>query len=270
MLDKQLIVLAKGKGANAVVGSANVPNLTPNELYAGRLAYIEGWRKVHRHLREQTDGLSRTINFGSSSWTWLLAAYCPDYWSRVDCCTVDQFGGACLDKTVKPLDEISASGQNDGLVLGINPVSQPAVADRFQRSMADCRPLGQARSLVVHRMPEEKKRILIFGAGRGASTAARYFHADTPHEVVGYAVDAAYFKDSEFFGRPVVPLDDVARRFSPSDVYAFAPMGAARMNEVRTEKYTLLKSLGYRFISYVHSTNDIHEKGHCRGELLHS
>lgn len=110
-------------------------------------------------------------------------------------------------------------------------------------------------------MPEEKKRILIFGAGRAASTAARYFHADTPHEVVGYTVDAAYFKDSEFCGRPVVPLDDVARRFSPNDVYAFAPMGAARMNEVRTEKYTLLKSFGYRFISYVHSTNDIREKG---------
>ena len=132
VLDKQLIVLARREGANAAVGSANVPDLTPNELYQRRLAYIEGWRNVHRHLREQTDGLSRTINFGSSSWTWLLAAYCPDYWSRVDCCTVDHFGGVCLDKAVKPLDEISASGQNDGLVLGINPVSQPAVADRFQ------------------------------------------------------------------------------------------------------------------------------------------
>jgi acetyltransferase-like isoleucine patch superfamily enzyme len=108
---------------------------------------------------------------------------------------------------------------------------------------------------------EDPKRILIFGAGRAAVTAERYFRADTPHEVVGYTVDANYLKKNELSGRPVVPVDEVARKFPPSDVYAFVPMGAARMNEVRAKKYASLKSLGYRFVSYVHSSNDVYEKG---------
>jgi sugar O-acyltransferase (sialic acid O-acetyltransferase NeuD family) len=108
---------------------------------------------------------------------------------------------------------------------------------------------------------EKPKQIVIFGAGQGAATAARYFHADTPHQVIGHTVDAEYLKANEFTGRPVVTLDKVVSRFPPEDVYAFVPMGASGMNGVRAEKYALLKSLGYRFVSYVHSSNDVYEKG---------
>ena len=52
----------------------------------------------------------------------------------------------------------------------------------------------------------------------------------------------------EFAGRPVVPFAEVTRAFPPSEVHAFVPMGATRMNEVRAKKYALLKSLGYRFV----------------------
>jgi sugar O-acyltransferase (sialic acid O-acetyltransferase NeuD family) len=105
------------------------------------------------------------------------------------------------------------------------------------------------------------KQIVIFGTGRAAATATRYFQADTLHEIVGYTVDASYLKENEFSGRPVIAVESIAREFPPGDVYAFVPMGAARMNGIRTEKYTLLKSFGYRFVSYVHSSNDVYEKG---------
>jgi len=108
---------------------------------------------------------------------------------------------------------------------------------------------------------DEPKRIIIFGAGRAAATAARYFSSDTPHEIVGYTVDPDFRKADEFQGRPLLAIDEVVKVFPPSEIYAFAPMGAARMNGLRTEKYTLLKSLGYRFVSYVHSSNDVYEKG---------
>src|SRR5712692_8007060 len=108
---------------------------------------------------------------------------------------------------------------------------------------------------------DEPKRIVIFGAGRAAATAARYFSSDTPHEIVAYTVDPEYLHASEFQGRPVVPVNEVVRMFPPSDVCAFAPMGATRMNALRAEKYALLKSLGYSLVSYVHSSNDIYEKG---------
>jgi sugar O-acyltransferase (sialic acid O-acetyltransferase NeuD family) len=105
------------------------------------------------------------------------------------------------------------------------------------------------------------RQIVIFGAGQAAVTATRYFHADTAHRVVGYAVDAEFLRAGEIHGSPVVAVEEVVQRFPPEQVFAFVPMGAARMNQVRTDKYALMKSLGYRFVSYVHSSNDVHEKG---------
>jgi 2-polyprenyl-3-methyl-5-hydroxy-6-metoxy-1,4-benzoquinol methylase len=131
LLDKQLIVLAKQSGRSAPPNPADVPSRPAQRLYQERCDYIRGWQEVHRALGEQVQGFSNTFNFGSSSWTWLLAGYCPEYWLRVDCCVVDQFGGNCLDKMVKPLSELPVNS-GDGLVLGVNPVSQAAFAKRFQ------------------------------------------------------------------------------------------------------------------------------------------
>jgi acetyltransferase-like isoleucine patch superfamily enzyme len=65
----------------------------------------------------------------------------------------------------------------------------------------------------------------------------------------------------EFHGLPVVAMGEATRHFPPDEILAFAPMGAARMNEHRREKYEALKALGYHFFSYVHSSN--HGAAHC-------
>jgi sugar O-acyltransferase (sialic acid O-acetyltransferase NeuD family) len=108
---------------------------------------------------------------------------------------------------------------------------------------------------------DRPRRIVIFGTGTGADTARRYFEWDSPHEVVGYVVDHEFLAAPTFHGRPVVAVDDAVATFPPDEVLAFAPLGSARMNMLRAEKYQLLKSLGYRFVSYVHSSN--HLEGRC-------
>ncbi|QOZ27287.1 acetyltransferase [Bradyrhizobium sp. CCBAU 51753] len=108
---------------------------------------------------------------------------------------------------------------------------------------------------------DRPRRIVIFGTGRGADTARRYFEWDTPHEVAGYIVDREFLGAGEFNGRPVAPVDEALARFSPDEFLAFVPLGSARMNLVRTEKYQLLKAMGYRFITYVHGSNRL--AGHC-------
>jgi sugar O-acyltransferase (sialic acid O-acetyltransferase NeuD family) len=113
----------------------------------------------------------------------------------------------------------------------------------------------------LHAAEERPRRIVIFGIGTGADTARRYFERDSPHEVVGYLVDREFLAAPTFNGRPVVAVDDAVARFAPDDVLAFVPLGSSRMNMLRAEKYQLLKSLGYRFLSYVHSSNRL--EGHC-------
>jgi sugar O-acyltransferase (sialic acid O-acetyltransferase NeuD family) len=108
---------------------------------------------------------------------------------------------------------------------------------------------------------DRPRRVVIFGTGTGANTARRYFELDSPHEVVGYLVDREFLTAPTCNGCPAIAVDEAVSRFSPEDVLAFVPLGSARMNIFRTEKYQLLKSLGYRFISYVHSSNRL--EGRC-------
>jgi sugar O-acyltransferase (sialic acid O-acetyltransferase NeuD family) len=108
---------------------------------------------------------------------------------------------------------------------------------------------------------DRPRRIAIFGIGAGADTARRYFEWDSPHEIVGYLVDREFLTAPSFNGRPVVAVEDAVATFSPDDVLAFVPLGSSRMNMLRAEKYQLLKSLGYRFVTYVHASNRLEE--HC-------
>jgi SAM-dependent methyltransferase len=132
VLDKQLVVLAPGALSDAPL---DIPNPSPDELYRERRGYVQAWHEVHRSLREETKERPRTFNFGASTWTWLLAAYCPDYWRRVDCCVVDGFSGECVDKAVKRVADV-ALRPGDALVLGVNPVSQEAFARKFPNAGA--------------------------------------------------------------------------------------------------------------------------------------
>src|SRR6266404_4759109 len=101
---------------------------------------------------------------------------------------------------------------------------------------------------------DRPRRIAIFGIGAGADTARRYFERDSPHEIVGYLVDREYLTAPSFNGRPVIAVEDATARFPPDEVLAFVPLGSSRMNMLRAEKYQLLKSLGYRFASYIHAS----------------
>ena len=68
-------------------------------------------------------------------WTWLLAGYCPTYWSTVEACLVDGEHGQSIDKKVVPPSEISF-GYEDGIVLGVNPSNQASFAKRLHATGA--------------------------------------------------------------------------------------------------------------------------------------
>lgn len=100
------------------------------------------------------------------------------------------------------------------------------------------------------------KKVVIFGLGETAHLAYEYFTHDpdySDYEVVGFCVDAAYLKDSEFLGLPVVSTDDVTARFPPKEHKAFAAAGSGQLNRTREGLYQTAKSLGYPIASYVSS-----------------
>jgi sugar O-acyltransferase (sialic acid O-acetyltransferase NeuD family) len=95
--------------------------------------------------------------------------------------------------------------------------------------------------------------VLIFGAGDIARLAHFYFTRDSPHEVVGFAVDRGFRTVPELSGLPVFEFDDALERFPPSSCAMFVALSYARMNRVRAEKFYRAKELGYSLVSYVSS-----------------
>jgi sugar O-acyltransferase (sialic acid O-acetyltransferase NeuD family) len=96
-------------------------------------------------------------------------------------------------------------------------------------------------------------RIVLFGAGRGASVAHRFFTADTEHEVVGFAIDGSMLAAKEYRGLPLVAFEEVERWFPPETCNMHVLLGYQQMNGLRMRKYQEAKTKGYRLESYVAS-----------------
>jgi sugar O-acyltransferase (sialic acid O-acetyltransferase NeuD family) len=96
-------------------------------------------------------------------------------------------------------------------------------------------------------------RVIIFGIGRGADVATRYFRHDSDHEIVAYSVDDAFADRKEFMGRPVIPFSRIEKEIPPRDAAMFIPLGFQRMNALRAEKYAAAKAKGYTLESYISS-----------------
>lgn len=98
-----------------------------------------------------------------------------------------------------------------------------------------------------------KKRLVIFGSGDIAQLAHYYFHTDSDYEVVAFTVDAAYMTETVFCGLPVVPFEEVAKKYSPEEYVFFVALSYSKLNAVRKEKYLAAKAIGYRLASFISS-----------------
>ena len=96
-------------------------------------------------------------------------------------------------------------------------------------------------------------KIVVFGAGDIARLAHFYFSTDSDHEVVAFAVDAAYRTAVEFQGLPLVAAEEITTKFPPSAVKMFVALSYAKMNRIRAEKYAQARAQGYDLVSYVSS-----------------
>lgn len=95
--------------------------------------------------------------------------------------------------------------------------------------------------------------LVIFGIGRGADVATRYFRDDSAHEIVGYTVDDAYVDRKLFLDRPVIPFSRIVQERPPRECQMFVPLGFQEMNRLRESKYSESKAKGYSLASYVSS-----------------
>lgn len=96
-----------------------------------------------------------------------------------------------------------------------------------------------------------KKPIIIFGTGEIAELATVYITNDSDLEIVAYVADDEYVDATTFLGKPLVGVSTVTKTYPPEKFDAHVALSYRKLNAIREEKYDLMKSLGYKLISYV-------------------
>jgi sugar O-acyltransferase (sialic acid O-acetyltransferase NeuD family) len=98
-----------------------------------------------------------------------------------------------------------------------------------------------------------KRKLVIFGTGDVARLAHTYFSTDSRYDVVSFTVDRAYCKEQSFNHLPLVPFDEVQKKFAPAKHAMFIALSYSGMNALRAERYADAKRMGYSLASYVSS-----------------
>ncbi|MDT8899741.1 DapH/DapD/GlmU-related protein [Anaeroselena agilis] len=95
--------------------------------------------------------------------------------------------------------------------------------------------------------------IVIFGTEAMADFvyASLMDDASFAHRIAGFTVDKAYMKDGLKFGLPVVPFEEVERRFPPDDNLMIVAVGYSGLNSVRAQKCLQAREKGYKLYSHV-------------------
>lgn len=97
------------------------------------------------------------------------------------------------------------------------------------------------------------ERVVIVGAGVVGALAFEYFAYDSPHEVVAFTAEREYVTTEIFCGLPVVPFDELAEKYPPTEYQAFVAISSTRLNRVRRRLYGAVKAADYRCVSYTSS-----------------
>ena len=100
---------------------------------------------------------------------------------------------------------------------------------------------------------EDKKKLVIVGAGEFAEIAYEYFTYDSDYEVVGFAVEKAYIKEKELFGKPITALENILTVYPPEKYVLYTAVTYTQFNRVRKRLYEYCKNLGYSFATYISS-----------------
>ncbi len=97
------------------------------------------------------------------------------------------------------------------------------------------------------------RNLVIFGTRQIAEVCSYYFEHDSAYRVVAFTVDGAFLDVARFRERPVIPFEDVVKRYVPAEHDVFVAIGYGEMNRLRAEKCSAVKALGYTLARYVSS-----------------
>ena len=94
-------------------------------------------------------------------------------------------------------------------------------------------------------------KLVIVGDSAFAEVAHNYFEAESPYEVVGFAVEEEFRTASRKFDKPLVSFESLESSFDPNDHFVFVAITYLKLNRVRTRLAKESKAKGFRLASFI-------------------
>lgn len=99
----------------------------------------------------------------------------------------------------------------------------------------------------------KKKKLIIIGLGETGRLAYEYFTYDSEFEVIAFSANEQYIKEKNFNNLPIINLEELEKKYPPTNYYAFVAISSGKLNRDRIKIYNLVKNKGYTLASYVSS-----------------
>lgn len=113
-----------------------------------------------------------------------------------------------------------------------------------------------------------KKKLIIFGNGEIADMAFYYFKNEDKHEIAAFCVDKKFIKEENFNNIPILPFEDIEKKFSPRDYFFHLAISYQKLNQTREIKFKEIEKKNYDFVSYISEKSTISKKINKLGKNL--
>ena len=100
-------------------------------------------------------------------------------------------------------------------------------------------------------------KVVIFGTGDIAEEVFNYLTFDSKYDVVAFTIDKKFIKKKTFMNKPIIPFENVKKKYPPKLFNMFIAVGYTNLNQLRFQKYNEAKKKGYELISYISSKASI-------------
>lgn len=111
------------------------------------------------------------------------------------------------------------------------------------------------------------KKVIVFGNGSFAKTVTYYIETITDWCVCGYTTDLDITSES-FNGKEYIPFSKFLSNYNPKDYEIVMGIGYNKMNELRKDKFTMLKDKGYSFPNLIHPSAIVNNTEFGQGNII--
>ncbi len=94
------------------------------------------------------------------------------------------------------------------------------------------------------------KKLIIYGIGASAEVSYASFMKDSEYKVVGFTIEQSFFNNSQLFGLPVFPFENIEQVFAPEETDMFIAVGPIKLGTVLEQFCKKAKLKGYKLVNY--------------------